>query len=275
LYIDCHAHIFFSPIPPEAIPNDITGEIPTPTIDFIGRTISNAKKKGVNHIIGVISNPNNFSSYYKQMNLENIIHVIGVQRSKALEDHSHLILLLKKEIDRKKPHAIGEIGLDYGFDNLGRYEKNIFKKKQQELFRKQIRLAKEADLPIVIHAGYGTDRDIEKVLKQEQAQDVGGQIHGYMSKKKYISEILDMGFYFSFGYIHTKEEELKEVVKITPLERILTETDSPYHIIESPKRFILPEDVVSVSNNIARLKEVMLKDFTNQIMKNARDIFRF
>ena len=60
MYVDCHAHLFFSPIPAEAIDEDVTGEIPTPNMDFIGKMISNAKEKGVSHIVGVISNPIDF-----------------------------------------------------------------------------------------------------------------------------------------------------------------------------------------------------------------------
>ena len=277
LYIDCHAHLFFSPIPAEVIDEDITGGIPTPTIDFINEMISNAREEGVNHIIGVISNPKDFPSYQKQLELENIIHVIGISRNNASEDHSHMISLLEKEIERKLPHGIGEIGLDYayGFDKLNENEKNSFMKKQQELFKKQIRLAKENDIPIVVHAGYGTDKDIVEILKQEKAQDVGGQIHGYMSKKELVSKLLDMGFYFSFGYMHPREEELRRIIEITPLERILTETDSPYHLMEAPKKFILPEDVVLVTEDIAILKEIKLEVFTNQVLRNARELFRF
>ncbi len=277
MYIDCHAHLFFSSIPAEAIDEDITGVIPIPNMDFIGKMISNAKEKSVNYIIGVISNPNDFPRYQEQVELENIIHVIGISRGNALEDQPHMISLLEKEIERKVPHGIGEIGLDYayGFDNLNEHEKNTMKKKQQELFVRQIQIAKEIDVPIVVHAGYGTDKDIVKILKQEQAQDVGGQIHGYMSNEGLVSELLDIGFYFSFGYLHTKEEELKRIIEITPLERILTETDSPYHLLESPKRFILPEDVVLITDKIAIFKEIKPEVFTNQIMRNARELFRF
>ncbi|MFX1409814.1 MAG: TatD family hydrolase [Promethearchaeota archaeon] len=277
MYIDCHAHLFFSPIPVDAINEDIIGEIPISNMDFISKMISNAKDKGVSHIIGVISNPTDFSSYQKQLKLENIIHIIGISRNNALEDHSHMISLLEKEIERKMPHGIGEIGLDYtyGFNKLNENEKNSFMKKQQDLFKKQIRLAKENDIPIVVHAGYGTDKDIVEILKQEKAQDVGGQIHGYMSKKELVSELLDMGFYFSFGYIHPREEELRRIIGITPLERLLTETDSPYHLMESPKKFILPENVVLVTEDIAKLKEINLESFTNQVIKNARELFRF
>lgn len=130
-------------------------------------------------------------------------------------------------------------------------------------------------MPIVVHAGYGTDKDIVKILKKEQAQDVGGQIHGYMSNEELVSELLDIGFYFSFGYMHTREAELKRIIEITPLDRILTETDSPYHLLESPKRFILPEDLTLITEEIAILKEIKPEVFTNQVMRNTRELFRF
>ena len=277
LYIDCHAHIYFSPIPEEAIDGDIIGEIPKPNKDFITRMISNAKEKGGSNIIGVISNPIDFPCYLEQLELENIIHIIGISRNNALKDHSHLIALLENEIERKFPHGIGEIGLEYsyGFDKLNETEKNSFMTKQQELFRKQIRLSKEIDIPIVVHAGYGTDKNIVEILKQEKAIDVGAQIHGYMSKKDLVSELIDMGFYMSFGYLHPRDEELKKIIEITPLEQTLIETDSPYHIMEFPKKFILPEDVILVTKEIACIKDINLEEFSNQVVRNAKELFRF
>ena len=277
MYIDCHAHIFFTPLPAEAFDEDIRDDIPTPTMEYINKMISNAKEKGVSHIVGVISNPNYFSSYQKQLEFENIIHVIGIARNSALEDQSLMFSQLEKEIERKVPYGIGEIGLEYfyGFDKLNELEKNAFKKKQRELLKKQIRLAKELEIPIVTHAGYGTDKDLVEILKHEQAQEVGGQIHGYMTKVELVSELLDMGFYFSFGYIHTREEEFKRIIEITPLERILVETDAPFHLMDSPKKFILPEDVALITDEIAILKEIEPEIFSNQVMRNARELFRF
>ncbi|MFW9959217.1 MAG: TatD family hydrolase, partial [Candidatus Odinarchaeota archaeon] len=115
MYIDCHAHIFFTAIPIEAIDKDITGEIPTPSLDFITRMVFNAKKNGVDYIIGVISNPEDFTSYRSQLEFEDTIHVIGISRGNASKDHSQMISLLQKEIEIQKPHGIGEIGLDYSY----------------------------------------------------------------------------------------------------------------------------------------------------------------
>ena len=277
LYVDCHAHVFFSPIPLEAFDKDIAGEIPTPEINFIRKMIFSAKEKGVSYIVGVISNPNDFSSYQVQLEFENIVDVIGLSRNNALEDHSHIIALLEKEIERKKPYGIGEIGLEYiyGFDNFNDQEKMSIRKKQKELFRRQIQLAKEINTPIVVHAGYGTDKDIVKILNQEHAQDVGGQIHGYMSNEELVSELLDRGFYLSVGYIHTREEEFRKIIEMTPLERILIETDSPYHLLEYPKRFILPEDVILIYDKISALKEINHEVLAKRVMRNIRELFKF
>ncbi len=126
-----------------------------------------------------------------------------------------------------------------------------------------------------MHAGYGTDKDIVTILKQEQAQDVGGQIHGYMSNEVLVSELLDIGFYFSFGYFHTREDEFKKIIELVPLEHLLAETDYPYHLLDSPKRFIFPEDVVLITDEIVTLKVIDSKIFCNQVMRNARRLFRY
>ena len=95
------------------------------------------------------------------------------------------------------------------------------------------------------------------------------------NKAPLVSELIDIGFYFSFGYIHSREDELKRIIEIMPLDRILTETDSPYHLMENPKRFILPKDVILITKEIAAIKEFELKTFINQVMKNARELFGF
>lgn len=277
MYIDCHAHILFRPIPAEAMDRDILGIIPTPDNETINNILSRAKYNRVKYIVGVISDPNLFSRYQEQLEMDNVIHIIGISRDHAQSDQSGLIKSLRATIDIKTPHGIGEIGLEYeyGLDMLADHEKKKAIDNQQQLLRKQIRLAKELKVPIVIHAGHGTDEDIVRILKQEQAQNVGGQIHGYMSDGKLVSELLGLGFYFSFGYAHTIEEELKQIIDIVPINRILVETDSPYHLFEYPKRFILPEDIGVIYDRVAAIKELNLEYLANQVVRNARVLFSF
>ena len=83
------------------------------------------------------------------------------------------------------------------------------------------------------------------------------------------------GFYFSCGYYHTKEKELMEIVQQIPIEQILIETDSPYHLIEEPTRFILPKDIPIIAKQIADIKQVSVNELCKDIMKNARNLFSF
>ncbi len=277
MFIDCHAHLIFPSFPQEVYEMKIEGDFPTSTEDSIKKTINEAKHIQVNHIVGVISAPTVFSNYSLQIEYDSIIHVLGIQRGKAMEDHSQLLFMLEKAIDRHKPHAIGEIGLEYesGHEDLSKSDSLLFRRKQQELFRKQIRLAKELNLPIVIHAGYGTDNDLISILTEERADDVGGQIHCYRNKPDSVKELLELGFYLSFGREHTIEDVLQQIVKKTPVERILTETDSPYRLIGEPARFIAPKDVAQIAQKLADIREIEVKEFVKQILRNARELFKF
>jgi TatD DNase family protein len=255
MFIDCHAHL----------------DIPYATKTAIQEIIEGSKEKQVDHIVGVIGDPESYSHYQIQREFKNIIHVIGVQRGQALKEHSALISLLRNEIEANRPHAIGEIGLEY--ENL---KNSTIRKKQQTLFKKQIQLAHEYNLPIVVHAGYSTDKDLVTILRGERASDLGGQIHCCRNGLEAIKEILEMDFFLSFGYPHIKEEHLIPSVLNTPIEQMLTETDSPYGLIGDPPRAkLLPADVVKITRKLAVMKEIEIKEFANQILQNARRLFKF
>jgi TatD DNase family protein len=277
MFIDCHAHLIFPSFPAEVYDMEIEGEFPTSTKESIKKRIDEAKNKQVKHIVSVLSAPPVFSKYSLQIGFDSIIHVLGIQRGKAMENHSQLLSLLQNEIDRHKPHAIGEIGLEYesGHEDLSKSDSLLFKRKQQELFRKQIRLAKELNLPVVIHSGFGTDNDLISILNEERAEDIGGQIHCYRNKPDSLKELLNMGFYLSFGREHTIEDKLQQIVKKTPVERTLTETDSPYRLIGEPPRFIAPKDVAQIARRLADIREIEVNEFANQVLRNAQELYKF
>jgi TatD DNase family protein len=118
--------------------------------------------------------------------------------------------------------AIGEIGLDYHYDFAPR-------EAQQQVFREQIRLARERRLPIVIHTREAED-DTFRLLAEEQAAEVGGVFHCFTGDRDMARRALDIGFHVSLAGIVTfpRALELREVAKIVPLDRLLIETDSPY-----------------------------------------------
>ncbi len=133
-------------------------------------------------------------------------------------------LLWLKDLAKEnhKVKAIGEIGLDF-------YKDYSDRKKQEDLFRKQINIARELGLPIVVHSRDAEERTIE-ILREERAYEVGGVIHCFTGSYEFMKKCVDLGFYISYSGIITYKnaETLREVVKKTPTARILIETDSPF-----------------------------------------------
>ncbi|MFX1513212.1 MAG: TatD family hydrolase [Promethearchaeota archaeon] len=255
MFIDCHAHL----------------NIPNATKAAMKEIIKGAKEKKVDYIVGVIGDPAMYPHYRIQYTFTNVIQVIGIQRGQAMNDHSSMLSLLRNEIESKKPHAIGEIGLEYVNTN-----DMLNRKRQQILFRAQIQLAHELDLPIVVHAGFGTDKDLITILKEERAGDTGGQIHCCRNDLETIKQILDMGFFLSFGRPHIEDDQLANSVLHTPVERIHNETDSPYGLIgDPPKAKLLPADVVEITKKLALMKEMEITEFAGIVMQNARELFKF
>ena len=118
--------------------------------------------------------------------------------------------------------GVGEIGMDYHYDFAPRDV-------QQQVFREQIRLARQRRLPIVIHTREA-EEDTFRILEEEQARDVGGVFHCFTGDRGMARRVLDIGFHVSLSGIVTfpRALELKDVATMVPLERLLIETDSPF-----------------------------------------------
>ena len=120
--------------------------------------------------------------------------------------------------------AIGETGLDY-FYNKEPENHQL----QQESFRKHIQAANQVNLPIIVHTRDAREDTIQ-ILKEENAQKCGGVLHCFTESLEMAEAAMELGFYISFSGIVTfrNAEELREVCRRVPLDRILIETDSPY-----------------------------------------------
>ena len=150
-----------------------------------------------------------------------IYSAVGIHPEHADMVNSELIVELKKLAQNPKVRAIGEIGLDYY------YEENPPREVQKSAFRLQMELARELKLPVVIH-----DRDAHKdtldILKE--FPEVIGTIHCFSGSVEFALECLKLGYYIGFtGVITFKNaKKIAEVAKIVPMDRILVETDCPY-----------------------------------------------
>lgn len=164
--------------------------------------------------------------------------------------------------------ALGEMGLDYHWDKS---PKDI----QKEVFKKQIQLAKEVKLPIIIHNREATS-DIVEILKESGAAEVGGIMHCFSGSVETAKECLDMNFYISLGGPVTfkNAKKPKEVAEAIPLERLLIETDCPY-LAPHPYRGKRnePAFVKLVAEQIAELKGISYEEVAKATTENAKKLF--
>ncbi len=187
--------------------------------------------------------------------------------AQAIEEELDGIRKLAEEND--KIVAIGEIGLDY-------YYLYSDIETQKEWFGRQIDLAAELDLPILIH-----DRDAHgdtlKILKEHQTDRLRGILHCYSGSLEMAKELIQMGLYISFAgpVVFPKSTKLKEVARELPLDRILVETDSPY-LTPPPFRGRRndPSKVRYVAEEIARLKELPVETVIEATRRNALAIYQ-
>ena len=160
--------------------------------------------------------------------------------------------------------AIGEIGFDYYWDTT-------FKDAQKEVFQRQLDLAAELNLPVMIHSREATE-DTLKVLK---AAHVRGVIHCFNGSKEVAQQYLQMGFYLGIGGVLTfKNCKLSETLEVVPLDRIVLETDGPY-LAPTPHRGERNESrlMIFVAERLAQVYNCSVEQIIETTSRNARALF--
>lgn len=187
--------------------------------------------------------------------------------AKDYEPQKHDVLL-REWAKKDKVVAIGEIGLDYHYDYSPR---DI----QQDVFIRQMIIAKEVKLPIVIHNRESME-DMVRILKEHFAPEYGGIMHSYSGSVEMAEVFLEMGFYLSISgpLTFSNARKLPEVVAMMPLDRLLVETDSPY-LTPTPHRGKRnePAYVRFVAAEIARIRGISLEEVSEITTENARKVF--
>lgn len=175
---------------------------------------------------------------------------------------------LKELAGEEKIRAIGEIGLDYYWDDAPHDV-------QHQIFRRQINLAKEVKLPVIIH-DREAHQDVFEILKEEGAQEVGGVMHCYSGSWEMAKEYIKLGFYISLGGPVTFKNgrKVQEIAKQVPLENLLIETDSPY-LAPVPYRGKRnePAYVVKTAEQIAHLKGIGVEVVAKATLENGKKLF--
>ncbi len=175
---------------------------------------------------------------------------------------------MKELFKRDKVVAVGEIGLDYYWDN----ESHDIQKKW---FIRQLELARELNLPVLIHSREAAGDTME--IMKEYARGLDGVIHCYSYSKEMAQEYVKMGFYIGVGGVVTfkNARKLKETVEVLPLTSIVLETDCPY-LAPEPYRGKRNHSayIRYVAEEIAKLKGVTFQEVIAQTEDNAKKLYR-
>lgn len=231
--------------------------------------IERAKEAGVNNMVVVgFDRPTIIRAMELIEAYDYMYAAVGWHPVDAIDMTGEDLLWIEELSNHPKVVAIGEMGLDYHWDKSP-------KEVQMEVFRKQIRLAKKVGLPIIIHNREAT-ADIVKILKEEEASEVGGIMHCFSGSAETALECINMNFYISLGGPVTfkNAKKPKEVAAAVPLDRLLIETDCPY-LAPHPYRGKRnePSYVKFVAEQIAEIKQLTIEEVSKATTENAKKLF--
>lgn len=250
MYIDTHCHVF------------------SEYYDDIEKVISECKDNNVNMIIvngcDIVSN----KEVLELVNKYDIIYgAIGFHPTELDDFNDEYFSFLEENINNSKIVAVGEIGLDYHYDDTDR-------EKQIMIFRKQLDIAQKYDKPIIVHSR-DSIQDTYNILKE---YNLKGSIHCFSGSVEMAREFIKLGYKIGIGGIITykKAKTIKEVVKDTDLAYILLETDSPY-LAPVPYRGEdnNPKYIPIIADEIASIKGTSGLDIAMVTTANAEAVFDF
>jgi len=250
VYFESHAHYDDKKFDKDRF--ELIEEMHNNGVDFIVNAASDLKSS----LVG-IEIASQFSFFYA---------AVGVHPHESENMSEEDIKTLRKLSENDKVVAIGEIGLDFHYDFSPR-------DLQRKWFKRQLQLAKEIDLPVIIHS-----RDAAKecfdIIKESCVSK--GVIHSYSGSWQMALDYIDLGFYIGIGGMVTFKNAKKpiETVEKVPLDRILLETDSPY---------LSPEPVRGTRNNsqnlcyicdkIAQIKQISSENVAEITFQNSLELF--
>lgn len=224
-------------------------------------------------ICGAVNVASNFSSIDEVLALSKaypqFYAALGIHPSDCAPLTESRLLTIQEKLHEPKVVAVGEIGLDYHYDEP---EREV----QKKWFRRQLRMAQEADLPVIIHSRDAA-QDTMQILQEEQAHFSGGVIHCYSYSPEMAEQFVRMGFCIGVGGVVTFKNgrRLKETVQRIPLGRIVLETDCPYmapvpHRGERNSSLYLP----LVVREIAQLLQIPEEEVVRVTYENAMRLYR-
>jgi len=251
-FIDTHCHLDILESTPEetiieakqaGVQRMVTIAVDEPSLDFVSNTV-----KEFPAVYGSVGfHPHDASKLTKSL----------LQKIRQLAEEQHKLI------------AIGETGLDYHYMNSPA-------EIQQQAFRKQLQLAVELNLPVILHSREA-ETDTLNILQEFPVPSLG-VAHSFTSSIEMAKILVDMGWYLGINGIVTFKNaaDLREVVRWLPLEHLLLETDSPF-LAPIPFRGKpnKPAHIPAIATFIAELREISLEELSQQTTANAERLFNF
>ncbi|WP_119395733.1 TatD family hydrolase [Salinibius halmophilus] len=239
--------------------------------DELSAVVSAAQAVNVEQLITIAVSPGNLSTVRQIAGqFDNVFCTQGVHPHEAEDYNDDVDSEIRQHLADSKVVAVGEIGLDYFYDHADR-------KQQQIAFERQLQIACEADLPIVVHAR-DADDDTQAILRNFSTPlKRKGVIHSFTAGVELAEFCLSEGFHLGFNGIITfnKAENVRDIVRLTPIEQMLVETDSPY-LTPVPYRGKpnQPKYVPFVCEKIAEIKGVTVESLLPELYQNSKQVFK-
>jgi len=251
MFIDTHSHIHFEQF-------DSDREL----------VLQRAIKNKVNSIIDIGTDVVTSQQAISLADKYAVVHAaVGIHPNDADKADDINLKKIEEFANHDKVVAIGEIGLDY-------YRMYVPKDIQQEVFRKQIQLAKQLHLPIIVH-NRDAHEDTMKILKEEKAGSFGVVLHSFSGSGEFLEEALAENFFISFtGVITFKNSDYIHLIDQMPMKQLLLETDCPF-LTPMPFRGKRnePSYIKYTAEKISKIKGIPLEELGAITTDNAINLF--
>ncbi len=250
MLVDTHCHLNFEPL---------SGDLPG--------VLERAFKAGVEKVVVPAYDPSSWDTIAKLCDHKRTYPALGLHPWVA--DKEFDIDRLKRLLTDSRAIAIGEIGLDFKIDNVER-------QRQLDVFTKQLDLAIELDLPVLLHCRGAFEEMLE--ILSGYAPDLRGVIHAFSRGPQLAQRFVDLGFYMAFGGAITRlrAKQARRSAQVVPEDRLLLETDAPSIGLEGVEpENVEPRHVREIALSLARLREVEFEFVVEKTGCNAKRLFGF
>ena len=231
--------------------------------------LASLKEHGIEWVINIGASLQNCRNTLQLMEQYPFIYgAMGVHPSETGELNEENFAWLREQCSVDKVVAVGEIGLDYHWNDPGPQIQKLW-------FERQLELAREVNLPVIIHSRDAA-KDTLDIMHTLHAEEMEGVIHCFSYSKEIAREYLEMGYHFGIGGVITFQnaKKLKEAVEYIPMDRIRLETDSPY-LAPEPHRGTRNSslNLPYVAQEIAALKGISYEEVVEITTENAKRLF--